>query len=51
MPQASESWKRLSPHERRAQLMAIAEELFQTRPFGEIGVADVARAAGRSCSR
>jgi AcrR family transcriptional regulator len=26
--------------------MAIAEELFQTRPYGEIGVADVAKAAG-----
>jgi|RhiMethySRZTD1v2_1073278.scaffolds.fasta_scaffold04299_18 AcrR family transcriptional regulator len=46
MPQTSESWKRLSPQERRAQLIAIAEELFQTRPYGEIGVADVARAAG-----
>jgi AcrR family transcriptional regulator len=46
MPQPSESWKRLSPQERRAQLMAIAEDLFQTRPYGEIGVAEVARAAG-----
>jgi AcrR family transcriptional regulator len=26
--------------------MAIAEELFKTRPYGEIGVADVAKAAG-----
>lgn len=26
--------------------MAIAEELFQSRPYAEIGVADVARAAG-----
>jgi AcrR family transcriptional regulator len=46
VPHASESWKRLSPQERRAQLMAIAERLFQTRPYTEIGVADVARAAG-----
>ena len=43
---AAEPWKRLSPHERRAQLMAIAEELFQTPPYAEIGVADVAKAAG-----
>jgi AcrR family transcriptional regulator len=42
----AETWKRLSPHERRAQLMAIAEDLFKTRPYAEIGVADVARAAG-----
>jgi AcrR family transcriptional regulator len=42
----AETWKRLSPQQRRAQLMAIAEELFQTKPYAEIGVADVARAAG-----
>jgi AcrR family transcriptional regulator len=46
LPNARESWKRLSPEERRSQLMAIAEELFQTRPYAEIGVIDVAKAAG-----
>lgn len=41
-----DTWKRLSPEERRAQLIAIAEDLFQTRPYPEIGVVDVAKAAG-----
>jgi AcrR family transcriptional regulator len=45
-PHAAEPWKRLSPQQRRAQLMAIAEDLFKTRPYAEIGVADVAKAAG-----
>ena len=45
-PSPRDSWKRLSPEERRAQLMAIAEDLFQTRPYDEIGVVDVAKAAG-----
>lgn len=41
-----ESWKRLTPEERRAQLIQIAEHLFQTRPYDQIGVVDVAQAAG-----
>jgi AcrR family transcriptional regulator len=45
-PPGRDTWKRLSPDERRAQLIAIAEELFQTRPYPEIGVVDVAKAAG-----
>ncbi len=49
MPQAAltrETWKRLSPDERRAQLIAVAEELFQSRPYEDISIVDVARAAG-----
>ncbi len=45
-PITRDSWKRLTPEQRRAQLMSIAEELFQTRPYAEIGVVDVAKAAG-----
>lgn len=45
-PPRESSWKRLSPEERRAQLIRIAEHLFQTRPYDEIGVIDVAKAAG-----
>jgi len=41
-----ETWKRLTPDERRAQLIRIAQELFQSRPYEEIGVIDVAKAAG-----
>ncbi|HVU05547.1 MAG TPA: TetR/AcrR family transcriptional regulator [Polyangiaceae bacterium] len=43
---AKDGSKRLSPDERRAQLMAVAEKLFQTKPYDDIGIADVARAAG-----
>ncbi len=38
--------KRLSPEQRRAQLVDITEQLFATHSYGEIGVPDVARAAG-----
>ena len=38
--------KRLSPVERRAQIVDVTERLFATRAYSEIGVPDVARAAG-----
>jgi AcrR family transcriptional regulator len=38
--------KRRSPDDRRAQLIAIAENLFKTKPYAEFDVSDVARAAG-----
>jgi AcrR family transcriptional regulator len=38
--------KRRSPEQRRAQIVDVAEHLFATRPYAEIGVPDVARAAG-----
>jgi AcrR family transcriptional regulator len=38
--------KRLSPEQRRAQIIDITEQLFATHPYGEVGVPDVARAAG-----
>ncbi len=38
--------KRLSPEERRAQIVDVTERLFATRAYVEIGVPDVARAAG-----
>lgn len=41
-----DSWKRLSPEERRAQLIDVASTLFEARPYAEIGVVDVAKAAG-----
>jgi AcrR family transcriptional regulator len=37
--------KRLSPAERRAQLIAITEQLFKTTPYAEFDVSDVAKAA------
>jgi AcrR family transcriptional regulator len=40
------SGMRLSPDERRAQIVDIVEELFKTRPYAELGIADVAAAAG-----
>jgi AcrR family transcriptional regulator len=38
--------KRLSPEERRAQIVDVTERLFATRAYVDIGVPDVARAAG-----
>jgi AcrR family transcriptional regulator len=38
--------KRLSPADRRAQLIAITEELFKTTQYSEFDVSDVAKAAG-----
>lgn len=38
--------KRLSPEQRRAQLIDITEQLFASHSYAEIGVPDVARAAG-----
>jgi AcrR family transcriptional regulator len=38
--------KRLSPEERRAQIVDVTERLFATHAYAEIGVPDVARAAG-----
>jgi AcrR family transcriptional regulator len=38
--------KRLSPAERRAQIVDVTERLFATHAYSEIGVPDVARAAG-----
>lgn len=42
----SERSARLLPAERRAQLLSVTETLFSDRPYNEIGIADVARAAG-----
>lgn len=41
-----ESWTRLSPDERRAQIMEVAERLFATRANADFSVAEVARGAG-----
>jgi AcrR family transcriptional regulator len=38
--------RRLSPDQRRAQIVDVTERLFSTRPYAEVGVPDVARAAG-----
>ncbi|HEX7481634.1 MAG TPA: TetR/AcrR family transcriptional regulator [Polyangiales bacterium] len=38
--------RRSSPEERRAQIIAVAEELFRSVPYSQLGVADVAKAAG-----
>ena len=38
--------KRLSPAERRAQILSVAEALFAERSYTELGILDVARAAG-----
>jgi AcrR family transcriptional regulator len=40
------AWRRLSPEQRRAQIVDVTERLFSTRAYAEIGVADVARAVG-----
>jgi AcrR family transcriptional regulator len=40
------SRKRLSPDDRRAQIVDIVEEFFKTRPYSELGIGDVAAAAG-----
>ncbi len=37
---------RLAPDERRTQLIDVAESLFKSRAYAEIGVIDVAKAAG-----
>lgn len=42
---AGEVGKRLSPAERRAQILRVAEALFAERPYTELGILDVARAA------
>jgi AcrR family transcriptional regulator len=41
-----EPWKRLAPEARRAQIVEIAGTLFGARPYDELGIADVAKAAG-----
>jgi len=38
--------RRLSPADRRGQLIDVAEGLFKSRAYGDIGVIDVAKAAG-----
>lgn len=38
--------RRLSPDQRRKQLIGIVEDLFRSRPYEELGVPDVARQAG-----
>jgi AcrR family transcriptional regulator len=43
---AREPGKRLSSSERRAQIIEAVEELFKTRPYGEIGVPEVAQLVG-----
>jgi AcrR family transcriptional regulator len=43
---AVESGKRLSPEDRRAQILSVAEALFADRSFDAIGMLDVAKAAG-----
>ena len=43
---AGEVGKRLSPAERRAQILSVADALFAERPYTELGILDVARAAG-----
>jgi AcrR family transcriptional regulator len=40
----SELARRLPPEARRAQIIAVAEGLFNTHPYGELGVPEVARA-------
>jgi len=42
----SEAARRLSPEARRAQIIAVAEGLFNSHPYGELGVPEVARAIG-----
>jgi AcrR family transcriptional regulator len=37
---------RLAPDERRAQIVAAARGLFAARPFHDVSIADIARAAG-----
>lgn len=44
-PSRADRGRRLAPDERRAQLVEIAAGLFGARPYPELGVADVARAA------
>lgn len=38
--------KRLAPSERRAQILAVATEIFRERPYGEVSLDDIAREAG-----
>ncbi|HEX4445885.1 MAG TPA: helix-turn-helix domain-containing protein [Polyangiaceae bacterium] len=38
--------RRLSPEQRRAQIIDVTEQLFTTRAYADIGVPDVAEAAG-----
>ncbi len=38
--------RRSSPEERRAQIIAVAEQLFRTQAYCELNVSDVAKAAG-----
>lgn len=45
-PPRGDRGRRLAPDERRAQIVEIAAGLFADRPYPELGVADVARAAG-----
>ncbi len=40
------SRSRLAPEERRAQIVAAARGLFAARPFHDVSIADIARAAG-----
>lgn len=39
-------FRRLSPHERRAQIIEVVANMFGERPYAELSVADVAAAAG-----
>jgi AcrR family transcriptional regulator len=43
---AKESFRRLAPAERRAQIIAVAAGMFGTRPYAELSVHEVALAAG-----
>jgi AcrR family transcriptional regulator len=45
LPASALPGRRLSPEDRRAQIIDFAEELFKTRPYAELSVGDVANAA------
>ncbi|MDO9380331.1 MAG: TetR/AcrR family transcriptional regulator [Nocardioidaceae bacterium] len=46
MPTAAPARSRLSPDDRREQILAHATDVFTTQPYAEVGVADLARRAG-----
>ena len=45
-PSVKEGSRRLSPDERRAQLVELAKRMFGERPYAELSVREVAQAAG-----
>src|SRR5688572_23935942 len=47
-PDSNSSWLRLATDERRTQLLDLGRELFNTRPFDDISIDEIAAAAGIS---